>query len=99
MRASRLYQLLEAMPPEGLLYLWATGDEVVRSRVEEFVRVLAPTRPAVSGADLIALGLEPGPAFSAILAQARADRLDGRAVGRAAELQNLKRLVRRIQRS
>jgi len=98
MRASRLYFLLEALPAETLLYLWATGDEAVRRRVEEYVRVLAPTRPAISGADLIALGLEPGPVYSAILAQARADRLDARAVGREAELANLKRLVRRYQR-
>ena len=62
------------------------------------MRVLAPTRPAISGADLIELGLEPGPVYSAILAQARADRLDARAVGREAELANLKRLVRRNQR-
>jgi len=98
MRASRLYFLLESLPAETLVYLWATGDKAVRRRVEEYVRVLAPTRPAISGADLIELGLEPGPVYSAILAQARADRLDARAVGREAELANLKRLVRRYQR-
>jgi hypothetical protein len=98
MRASRLYFLLEALPAETLVHLWATGDKAVRRRVEEYVRVLAPTRPAISGADLIDLGLEPGPVYSAILAQARADRLDARAVGREAELANLKRLVRRYQR-
>lgn len=98
MRASRLFFLLEALPAETLVYLWAVGTAEVRERVEEFVRVLAPTRPAVSGADLIALGLTPGPAFAAILAQARADRLDGRAVGRDAELANLKRLIRRESR-
>jgi len=98
MRASRLYFLLEALPAETLLYLWATAGEPVSARVEEYVRVLAPTRASISGADLIELGLEPGPAYSAILAQARADRLDGRAVGREAELANLKRLVRRHQR-
>jgi tRNA nucleotidyltransferase (CCA-adding enzyme) len=98
MRASRLYFMLEALPAECLVYLWATGVPDVRARVEEFVRVLAPTKAAVSGADLIALGLQPGPVFSGILAQARADRLDAKAVGRAAELANLKRLVKRSAR-
>ena len=98
MRASRLYFLLEALPAESLIYLWATGGSDVRARVEEYVRVLAPTKAAVSGADLIALGLEPGPTFSGILAQARADRLDAKAVGREAELANLKRLVKRSNR-
>ncbi|MBN2847604.1 MAG: CBS domain-containing protein [Coriobacteriia bacterium] len=99
MRASRLYFLLESLPAETLLYLWATGDASVSDRVEEYVRVLAPMRPSVTGADVIELGLQPGPAFSAILAQARADMLDGKAVGRTAELANLKRLVKRHGRS
>ena len=64
MRASRLYFLLESLPTETLLYLWATGDAAVCERVGEYVRVLAPMRPSVSGADVIALGLQPGPAFS-----------------------------------
>lgn len=95
MRPSRLFFLLEGLPGETLVYLWATGGKHVARRVEEYIRVLAPTKAAVSGADLIELGMEPGPAFSGILAQARADRLDAKAVGREAELANLKRLVRR----
>jgi tRNA nucleotidyltransferase (CCA-adding enzyme) len=98
MRPSRIAALLDALPEETLVYLWAVGDGLARERVEEYVRVLAPTRPAVTGADLIALGLEPGPGFSAILAQARADRLDAKAVGRDAELANLKRLAKRARR-
>ena len=98
MRSSRLFFLLEALPAETLVYVWAVGSGEVRERVEEFVRVLRPLRPAVTGADLIALGLVPGPVFAAILAQARADRLDGKAVGREAELANLKRLARRESR-
>jgi hypothetical protein len=62
------------------------------------VGILQPTRSAVSGADLIDLGLTPGPVFAAILAQARADRLDGKVVGRVAELANLKRLAKREAR-
>jgi tRNA nucleotidyltransferase (CCA-adding enzyme) len=95
MRSSRLYYLLEALPAETLVYLWAVGTANVRARVEEFVRVLAPMTMGVSGADLIELGLTPSPAFAGILAQARADRLDGKVSGRDAELANLKRLARR----
>ena len=98
MRPSRVASVLDALPPESLVYLWGVGDGIVRARIDQYVRELAPMRPAVTGADLIALGLEPGPAFSAILAQARADRLDGKAVGRDAELANLKRLARRAGR-
>jgi hypothetical protein len=98
MRPSRLYFLLESLPSETLAYLWATGEGRVAARVEEYVTVLSRVRPEVTGEDLIAFGVEPGPAFAGILAQARADRLDERAVGREAELANLKRLARREAR-
>jgi hypothetical protein len=55
---------------------------------------LASIRAAVTGNDLIALGAEAGAGFSAILARALDDRVDGRAVGREAELANLARLAR-----
>ncbi|NTW27966.1 MAG: hypothetical protein HGA39_01165 [Coriobacteriia bacterium] len=42
-----------------------------------------------SRGDLTGWGATPSEAFSAILARARDDRLDGRAVGRQAELANL----------
>jgi len=98
MRPSRLFFMLEALPAETLAYLWATGEPRVRARVEEYVRELSHVRPSVTGGDLIALGVEPGPAFAGILAQARADRLDGKAVGFEAELANLKRLAKRAAR-
>ncbi|MCK8114110.1 CBS domain-containing protein [Anaerosoma tenue] len=98
MRPSRLYFLLESLPSETLAYLWATGEGRVTERVEEYVTVLSRVRPEVTGEDLIALGVEPGPPFAGILAQARADRLDKRAVGREAELANLKRLAKREAR-
>ena len=52
-------------------------------------------KPAVSGEDLIGMGLTPSAEFSAILAQALDDRLDGKAVGRDDELVNLERLLAR----
>jgi hypothetical protein len=93
MRDSRLYALLAPLPPEALVYLHATGDKTARDRVLHFARVVARIRPAVSGNDLVALGAEPSAAFSAILSRARADRLDGKAVGREGELANLRRLA------
>lgn len=95
MRPSRLYSLLEPLPAESLVYLWGLGNDEARRRIERFILVLAATQPAISGADLIAMGLTPGPAFAGILAQARVDRLDGKVEGREAELANLKRLAAR----
>jgi tRNA nucleotidyltransferase (CCA-adding enzyme) len=95
MRDSRLYRLLEPVPEEALVYLWAAGDALTRERVQRFVNVLSLIKPAVSGEDLIAMGLTPSPAFSGILAQALDARLDGKAVGREAEMANLRRLLSR----
>jgi tRNA nucleotidyltransferase (CCA-adding enzyme) len=94
MRDSRLYFLLQPLPEEALVYLWAVGEQQARERVERYLDVLSEVRITVSGDDLTDLGMEPGPGYSAILAQALGDRLDGRAVGREAELANLKRLAR-----
>jgi hypothetical protein len=68
-----------------------------RERIETFVGTLSAVRPAVSGRDLIEMGLEPSEQFAAILARALDDRLDGRAVGRRDELANLKRIAQRMR--
>jgi len=94
MRDSRLYRLLEPLPAETVVCLWAAGDSTARGRIERFYTELVVMTAAVSGADLIAMGATPSPSFSAILARALEDRLDGRAVGRKAELANLRRLAR-----
>lgn len=95
MRDSRLHALLDALHAETVLYVAATGDELVRERVERYVGELSRVRPAISGKDLVEMGIDPSPAFTGILARALADRLDGKAVGREAEVANLRRLAAR----
>ena len=93
MRDSRLHALLSPLEPETVLYLYAGGDVRIRERVARFSDELWSARPSVSGDDLVAMGLTPSQAFSGILARALADRLDGKVVGREAELSNLRRLA------
>ncbi len=93
MRDSRLFRLLDPLPPEALACLWGTGDALVRERIERYALDLAGIPMTVSGHDLISMGASPGERFSAILAQARDDLLDGRVSGRDAELANLRRLA------
>lgn len=97
MRDSRLYRLLDPVPREALVYLWAVGDELSRERIERYLGVLVRVRPAVSGADLIDLGVPPSPVYSGILSQALDARLDGKVVGREAEMENLRRLAARVR--
>ncbi len=95
MRDSRLYRLLQPLSAEVITNLWAAGDVTCRQRIERYCCELSQVKTAVDGADLIALGATPSPAFSAILARALDDRMDGRFVGREAELANLTRLAQR----
>jgi hypothetical protein len=93
LRDSRLYRLLHPLAAESIVVVWSRCGALGRERIERFLGELAGVRLAVSGSDLIALGATPGDAFSAILARALDDRLDGRAVGRDAEQANLRRLA------
>jgi hypothetical protein len=95
LRDSGLHALLRALAPETLAVVRALGDVTARARIDRHLTELSRVRAAVSGEDLIALGIEPSHAFAGILSQALADRLDGRAVGREAEFANLKRLAAR----
>jgi tRNA nucleotidyltransferase (CCA-adding enzyme) len=94
-RDSRLFRVLEPLAGDVLVVLWARAGEQGRRRIERYLDELKGVRPAVSGADLIAMGAVPGDAFSAILARTLDDRLDGRAIGRDAELANLRKLALR----
>ncbi|MDO8916280.1 MAG: hypothetical protein Q7W16_09390 [Coriobacteriia bacterium] len=96
LRDSALYALLHPLANETVAVVWALGEPAVRERVERYLTGLSHVRAAVSGADLLALGAQPSPVFSAILDAALADRLDMRAVGREAELANLRRLAARF---
>ncbi|HSK48538.1 MAG TPA: CBS domain-containing protein [Coriobacteriia bacterium] len=95
MRDSRLYRLLQPLPPEAVALLWGRANKLGRDRIEHYLDELTGVKAAVNGRDLLQLGYEPSEQFTAILARALDERLDGRAVGREAELANLKRIAQR----
>jgi hypothetical protein len=88
-----LRHVMFGLTDEGIVALWATAEKRARVRIEHYLDEIRGVVAAVDGADLIAMGAQPGQGFSAILAQALDHRLDGRAVGRDAELANLHRLA------
>lgn len=92
-RRSMLYEALCSLPPETLPYLWATGDDRARDRIRLYAEELVRVRPAVDGRDLVEMGYAPSAGFADVLRRALADRLDGVASGREAELENLRRLA------
>lgn len=57
------------------------GDAAVRREVTWFVTRARDVRPALSGEDVIALGVPPGPTVARVLAGLRDARLDGTVAG------------------
>jgi tRNA nucleotidyltransferase (CCA-adding enzyme) len=92
---SRIHALLARFSGEALVYLHAISQGESRARVSRYVTELAFVRTQVTGDDLIGFGLTPSAVFSDILGQALSDRLDGKAVGRDEELENLRRIAKR----
>ncbi len=45
MRDSRLYRTLDGLPDETLVYMWSSGDERARGRIERFLDVLSQGPP------------------------------------------------------
>lgn len=91
---SELYYLLKDLPLEGVLYLMARNPkEAVRRAISLFLTTLRSQHIEVSGKDLLALGIPPGPSYGAILGKIMTARLDGKADCRAEQLELAKRLA------
>jgi hypothetical protein len=87
---------LDGLPGEDLLYLLGSEGETVRQRLRSDLTEYRRFRLSIRGADLVAAGIEPGPAVGAGLAAARSARLDGEIVA-AEELLRALRVARRVE--
>jgi tRNA nucleotidyltransferase (CCA-adding enzyme) len=88
----RVDRLFDGAPPEVLVHLMAACDDPrVQRAVPLYLSHLADVRTALTGKDLQALGLPPGPDYRKILGALRELRLRGRVRSRDDELDWLKR--------
>jgi len=85
-RASELYRLLKPFNGEVLLYLMArASSNDVRRWFSLFFTRLREVSPVLTGRDLRAMGVVPGPLFKKILATLLDARLNGRVTTREEE--------------
>jgi len=85
-------RLLAGAPPEVLVHLMAATDAGPAHRaVSLYLSHLADVRTALSGKDLKALGLTPGPDYRKILSTLRDLRIEGKVHSREDELAWLRR--------
>ena len=97
MLRSEVYFWLEGLPVEMLLYLMtkARSDEV-KKLVSLFFTQLQGIRLSITGEDLKAMGLEPGPHFKVLLDRVFRARLDSEALTRDDELRIARKEAKRL---
>ncbi|WP_447972920.1 CBS domain-containing protein [Nitrospira sp. Kam-Ns4a] len=77
-RPAEIVRVLKDLPEEALLYLMAkSGSEAVKGQITAFLSTYRNIKPALTGEDLKAMGLKPGPLYRRILDALTAARVNG----------------------
>ena len=92
-RPSRVYRALEHYPARLLAIAWVAQTRGGREKLLRFQTNYRHIRTALSGDDLKALGLRPGPLFGRLLGALLDARLDGRVKTREQEEVLVRRLL------
>ncbi|MBN2232204.1 MAG: CBS domain-containing protein [Deltaproteobacteria bacterium] len=83
---AELTRRLETLPLEAVLYLMAAlENHHARRAISNYITTLQFIEPALTGHDLIAAGLAPGPRFKRLLERLRDARLNGEVDDRRGE--------------
>jgi tRNA nucleotidyltransferase (CCA-adding enzyme) len=91
---SVVYRLLEPYADRVLAVAWvATDRRAIQSRLRRYQTEWRTVEPEISGADLKAMGLRPGPLFGRLLTALRDARLDRQVSTRAEEEELLNTLL------
>ena len=87
LKDSEVYAVLSPYVREAVLACRFTAQGgIMAERIDDFTGRLADVRPALSGDDVIALGVEPGPRVGRMLAELLRARLDGEVETRQDEI-------------
>jgi len=94
-KPSDAYRILAGFVEETVLFLLAsTKAKSVKRLVRTYATTYRHTKPSLTGADLKALGLKPGPQFKKILGRLLDARLDGDVKNEAGERELVRKLAR-----
>lgn len=91
---AEILQLLAPLPMEALLFVMAkTSSETAKQHIVAYLETYRYVKPALTGHDLQALGLVPGPGFGAVIERLREARLNGEVTSEAEERALAQRLI------
>jgi tRNA nucleotidyltransferase (CCA-adding enzyme) len=86
LRRSHIYRLLQGYAQSAIIAnSLATSSAVARQHIETFLRALRYVKPALTGDDLIKLGVAPGPQIKEVLNLLHEARLDGKVTTKQGE--------------
>jgi len=89
-KRSEIYTVLDPLPTEVKLFMMAkTTQAVTRRYISLYFTQLKDTRPILRGADLIRMGIQPGPSIKKRLEDLRKARLDEQVITREDEVEYL----------
>jgi len=93
-RPSAIYRLLKPYPARVLAVAWIAADNKrLRERLRRYQSEWRRVEAALTGDDLRAMGLRPGPLFRDLLGALREARLDGKVRARDDEVRMVERMV------
>lgn len=86
LRRSHIYRLLQGYAQTAIISnSLATSSAVARQHMQTFLRTLRYVKPALTGDDLIKMGITPGPQIKEILNLLHEARLDGKVTTKQGE--------------
>ncbi len=94
------YRALSGFADAVLVYLMAIGkSSAIKQQLSVYFGIYQQVKPIITGADLKAMGLKPGPRFTRILSRLRDARLNGEVRTEAEEREMARSLVSRTKAS
>jgi tRNA nucleotidyltransferase (CCA-adding enzyme) len=94
-KPAETYRLLKGQSDESLLLLMAgTKSKTVKHRLSAYLTSYQQVQPVLTGTDLKAMGLKPGPQYRKILERLVEARLNGQVTSEAEERELVKQIAR-----
>jgi tRNA nucleotidyltransferase (CCA-adding enzyme) len=100
LKPSEYSRMLRKLPDEVLLFSMAkSGSDAVKRQLSAFFTTYQHVKPTMTGADLRALGVEPGPVYTTIFSRLLDGRLNGELTSKADERALVMQIIKNSQRA